>query len=311
MPTLVPRRLRARVVTSLGGDPAGPAPWVRDLENGDDAGHFGPGSATWAVHGGMTPIVAGIRALLLQALHPGAMAGVHDHSRYREDPLGRLGGTIRWIYTVSYGDTAAAARASHMVLAMHDRVRGRYADAAGRPVAYSANDPDLLRWVHLAFTDSFLATAVLWGGAIPGGPDAYVREWATAGELMGIDRAPRSVDELAAAIREYADAGVLRRDGRVDEAVRFIRDPPLPGGAGLGYRALFGGAVISLDDRYRRMLGLEVPRIGRAATAAVAGAALRGIDTILSDRLAGRGRTPSEEAALRRLARLSASRPLD
>ena len=82
--------------------------WVPGLAEGDDAGYHLPGSAVWAVHGDMPTIVAGIRALLMQALHPGALAGVHDHSRFREDPLGRLAGTIRWIFTVTYGSTDTA-----------------------------------------------------------------------------------------------------------------------------------------------------------------------------------------------------------
>lgn len=140
---------------------------------------------TWGVHGGMSTIVAGTRALLLQALHPGAMAGVHDWSRYKEDPLSRLAGTIRWIYTVSYGDTEAAISTSNWVLRLHERVTGTCLDAQGIQRDYSANDPDLLSWVHLAFTDSFLATAKLWGEEIPGGPYAYVAEWARAAERDG------------------------------------------------------------------------------------------------------------------------------
>lgn len=83
----------------FSGDPQGTPDWVRALETGDDEGWFGPGSAVWEVHSGIPTVVAGIRALLMQTLHPGAMAGVHDHSRYREDPLGRLAGTVRWVLT--------------------------------------------------------------------------------------------------------------------------------------------------------------------------------------------------------------------
>src|SRR6478736_4487557 len=96
--------------------------WVPHLAEGSDAGFHLPGSAVWAVHGSMSTIVAGIRALLMQALHPGALAGVHDHSRFREDPLGRLAGTIRWIFTVSYGSTSAARGASEWVRRRHDSV---------------------------------------------------------------------------------------------------------------------------------------------------------------------------------------------
>ncbi|HZK59788.1 MAG TPA: oxygenase MpaB family protein, partial [Cryobacterium sp.] len=84
---------RSHLLTTFSGDSDGRPHWVDQIEQGDDAGFFGPGSASWAVHGGMATMVAGIRALLMQTLHPGAMAGVHDWSRYREDPLGRLSGT--------------------------------------------------------------------------------------------------------------------------------------------------------------------------------------------------------------------------
>ena len=106
--------------------------WIDELEQGSDAGFFGPGSATWAVHGGNHTVLAGVRALLVQALHPGALAGVADHSRYREDPFGRLAGTIRWIYTVSHGDTEQATHASQWVRKLHERVVGEYVDGHGR-----------------------------------------------------------------------------------------------------------------------------------------------------------------------------------
>ncbi len=101
-------RVRARVLTALAGDPTGMAPYVRALAEGDDAGHFAEDGPAWTVHAGMGTLVAGIRALLLQALHPSALAGVHDCSRYRDDPIGRLTGTVRWVITLTYGSTTKA-----------------------------------------------------------------------------------------------------------------------------------------------------------------------------------------------------------
>ena len=147
------------------GRPDGRTDWLLDIENGDDAGYFGVGSAPWAVHGGMSTIVAGIRALLMQALHPGAMAGVHDWSRYHEDPLGRLSGTIRWIIVVTFASSASAQAESARVGKFHERVRGTYPGADGVPVPYSAGDADLLLWVHMAFADAFLGSHERWGGA--------------------------------------------------------------------------------------------------------------------------------------------------
>jgi uncharacterized protein (DUF2236 family) len=232
-------------------------PWTRALAEGDDAGFFGPGSAVWAVNGALPTLVAGIRALLLQTLHPGAMAGVHDWSHYNEDPLGRLDGTVRWVATTTFGDRRSATAASAAVSRVHDRVTGTYTDAAGVERAYSANDPDLLRWVHDAFTEASLGAHELWGGPIPGGPDAYVREWAQAGRLMGVADPPTTRAALHAEISEYLREAKV--DERVVQAVRFVRRPGLPGITGRVYPILFGGAVASLAPEYRTLLGLRRP----------------------------------------------------
>lgn len=163
-----------------------PPEWTRALAEGEDAGFFGPGSAVWAVNGALPTLVAGIRALLLQTLHPGAMAGVHDHSRYSEDPLARLDGTVRWIATTTFGDRRSAIAECARVSRLHQRITGTYVDARGIERPYSANDEELVRWVHDAFTEAFIGAHQIWGTPIPGGADAYVREWAQAGRLMGV-----------------------------------------------------------------------------------------------------------------------------
>ncbi|PPF19403.1 MULTISPECIES: oxygenase MpaB family protein [unclassified Rathayibacter] len=233
------------------------ADWIVALEKGDDAGLFGPGSAVWAVNGGLPTMIAGVRALLMQTLHAGAMAGVHDHSRYREDPMGRLDNTVRWVLTTSFGDTAAASGAARWVTGVHERIVGSYEDAGGRERSYSAQDPRLLLWVHDAFTDAFLGAHEIWGGRIPGGPDAYVREWAASGRLLGVEDPPESVSELRAQLAGFA--GELKPDARVHEAVGFLRDIRLPGEAGVVYPLLFAGAVASLSPEVRRLLGLRRP----------------------------------------------------
>ena len=246
-------RLRSRSPRSHQELPA----WTAALVEGDDAGYFGPGSAVWAVNGALPTLVAGIRALLLQTLHPGAMAGVHDWSRYHEDPLGRLDGTIRWIATTTFGDRRAAAAASARVSRLHERITGTYVDAAGAERAYAASDQVLLRWVHDAFTEAFLGAHAVWGAPIPGGPDAYVREWAEAGRLMGVVDPPTSVAQLDAELDGFLREAKV--DERVVQAVRFIRKPGLPGLTGRVYPILFGGAVASLSPRHRELLGLRRP----------------------------------------------------
>lgn len=288
-------RWRSHLLQTLSGTDDGSPAWVRGLAEGTDAGFFGPGSAAWAVHGGMATMTAGIRALLVQALHPGAMAGVHDWSRYREDPLGRLTGTIRWLITVTFGDRATAERSSAMVRALHERVRGTYRDAAGNPVPYSAGDPELIEWVHLAFTDAFLTCHEIWEQEIPGGPDAYVREWAVAGELIGLEDPPLTAAALHGRLEAFSTAGILRADERVQDVVRFIRRPPLVAGMLPAYRVMFAGAVASLDPQHRSLLGLRHP--GPLAVPAT-GVVLRSARSLLGER------STSEEAALARIARL-------
>ncbi|WP_314501805.1 oxygenase MpaB family protein [uncultured Microbacterium sp.] len=288
-------RWRSHLLQTLSGTDDGSPPWVLELATGTDAGFFGPGSASWAVHGGMATMVAGIRALLVQALHPGAMAGVHDWSRYRDDPLGRLTGTIRWLITVTFGDQATAERSSAMVRALHQRVTGEYVDAFGVTRSYAASDPELIEWVHLAFTDSFLTCHEIWEPEIPGGPDAYVREWATAGALVGLSDPPVTAADLRGRLAAVAERGILTADARVLDVVRFIRNPPLARGMIPAYRIMFAGAVGSLDPVHRRMLGLARPSpLAVPAT----GVVLRSAKSLLGER------STSEEAALHRIARL-------
>lgn len=251
--------VRSRLLTALSGDPDGTPPWVRELVEGDDAGYFAENGAAWTVHAGVGTMVAGIRALLMQALHPGALAGVHDWSRYRDDPIGRLTGTVRWVICLTYGSRAQAESETARVGRFHQRVAGTYTASDGAERSYSAADPELVDWVHLAFTDAFLSCHQTWGRAIPGGADAYVEEWATAGRLMRVAEPPRTEAELRSMLDSYLERGILRRDERVDDVVRFLRRPPFHDSRSmsLAYRVLFASAVATIPRRYRRMLGLR------------------------------------------------------
>lgn len=288
--------LRARVQETLSGQQSGVPAWVSEFETGTDRGFFGPESAVWAVHGGMPTLVAGIRALLMQALHPGALAGVYDRSRFREDPLGRLNGTIRWIFTVSYGDTTQAVARSDWVKRLHEHVVGEYIDGRGSVARYTANDPHLSSWVHLAFMDSFLTAHEIWGGPIPGGADAYVDQWSIAGELMGVTHPPHSKAELKAALRDFADAGELRCDDHTREVVAFVRHAPVRRSLRPSYAVLFAGAVASLEPRFRDMLGLRMPHLGPIPLPVIPATrlVLKGAGSLL-------GQTAGEKAALVRL----------
>jgi uncharacterized protein (DUF2236 family) len=256
------REWQAELKRTLTGSPDAVPDWSRKFAQGDDAGYFLPGSAVWAVHGGIATIIGGIRSLLMQTLHPAVLAGVHDHSNFREDTLGRLARTTAWIHALTYGSTAEAQAATSRVIRLHESVFGKYVDGDGTVREYSANDPELLRWVHITFTDSFLRAHELWDGPIPGGPDAYVREWAQAGRLMGVEFPPESKAALERELGEWLATGTLRCDERVAETVAFIRHPPLHPLLKPGYRVLFDAAVLSLDPDYRRLLGLRTARLG-------------------------------------------------
>ncbi|GHF09578.1 oxygenase MpaB family protein [Pseudolysinimonas yzui] len=249
--------LRARLLTAVAGHPDGTAPYVLELAEGDDAGYFAEGSAPWIVHAGMGTFVAGIRALLMQALHPGAMAGVHDWSRYRDDPMGRLAGTVRWIVVLTFGSTDQADRETARVARFHTRVAGDYTAGDGSARRYSATDRDLVDWVHVTFADAFLTCHETWGDGIPGGADAYVGEWATAGRLMGVETPPVTAAELRARRDGFLERGELRGDERVADVVRFLKKPPFRGTLGIAYRVLFAAAVATIPAPYRRMLGVR------------------------------------------------------
>jgi uncharacterized protein (DUF2236 family) len=181
-------RAAAAFAASVPGQPA-------------DDGLFGPGSVTWRLAGSMMTPVVGIRALLLQALHPLAMAGVDQHSAWRTDPGARLASTAAYEVTVSFGEVAAASAAAARVRKIHSRVRGTD-PATGRP--YAADDPALLLWVHNALVDSQLACALLYGSITSDEADCYVREQVAAAEIIGIP--PDLVPASAAGLAAYFDA---------------------------------------------------------------------------------------------------------
>ena len=139
-PVAIVDALRAQVAGGfrriVSGDPTGVPDWVAQMADGEDEGYFGRGSAVWTVHGSLPTLVGGVRALLMQAMHPAALAGVMEHSRYEEDPLGRLAGTTQWLTVTSFGDTAQADRECARVRGLHRRVQGTYPAADGAAAPY-------------------------------------------------------------------------------------------------------------------------------------------------------------------------------
>ena len=226
---------------------------------GDD-GLFGPGSAAWVVHGDFTAMMAGgVAALLLQMLHPGALAGVWDHSNFRDDMLGRLRRTAQFISATTYGSTETAERMIARVRRIHDSVAGTLPD--GTP--YSANDPELLTFVHVAEVASFLAAHRRYRD--PDYPaaeqDRYLAEYARIAEALGARDVPRSraeVDAYFTAIRPR-----LRADHRTREVARALLDQPVAVPALASAQRLLMAAGIDLLPRWAVTLHDLTPPPGR------------------------------------------------
>lgn len=244
----------------LSNEPSGTPPWLETIARGDTGGLFLPSDAPWVVHRDFGTLVGGIRALLMQALHPGTLAGVAQHSRYEQDALGRLAGTIRWLTVTTFGSFEAVQAEASRVNRLHDRVSGQYEDNAGEVKQYEAKNEALLLWVHIAFTDSFLTCHQMFASTpLPGGADAYVEQWARSVEPLGLGLAPKSKDELAELIDSFSKRDILRVDDTTRNVVSFIRQPGLPRPVMPVYNLLFSAAVISLSEEHRRLLGLKVP----------------------------------------------------
>src|SRR5580692_7307459 len=192
-------------------------------EDPADDGFFGPGSVAWRLSGDLSGIVGGLRALLLQALHPLAMAGVDQHSDWRQDPVGRLAATTAYTTTVTFGERAAVERAAARVRRIHERVTGTD-PVTGR--AYAAGDPALLLWVHAALVDSALAAGTLFGTPLAAADaDAYVGEMRIAAELLGVPHEiiPASVAELERYVASVRPE--LRGTPAAAESMGYLLDP--------------------------------------------------------------------------------------
>lgn len=214
---------------------------------------FTPDDPIWRVHADAAMFPGGIRALLLQSLHPLAMAGVAGHSGYKGDPWGRLQRTSEFLATTTFGTIDHAQEQIARVRSIHDRVRGKAAD--GRP--YSASDPHLLAWVHATEADSFL-TAYQRYAVTPLSPaeaDLYVEQGGVVASALGVVDPPTTVAALRATIEGYRPE--LESTAAAREAARFLLvHPPLPLAARPGYAALAAGAVAMLPRWARRPLRL-------------------------------------------------------
>ena len=223
-----------------------------------DDGLFGPASVTWKMSGDLGGPIAGLRSLMMQALHPLAMAGVDQHSGWRQDPVGRLAATSAYLATVSFGDRASAEQAAARVRRIHVRVRGTD-PVTGRP--YEASDPALLLWVHAALVESTLAVRGLFGTPLSADDaDRYVAEMVVAAELVGVP-APLIPSSLAG-LGDYV-ASVrpeLRCTPAARESMAYLLNPPgLDEDIAAIWQDIRYGAVVALPGWAREMYGYNAP----------------------------------------------------
>jgi uncharacterized protein (DUF2236 family) len=225
----------------------------------------------WRVHADASMFVAGIRALLLQSLHPLAMAGVAGHSGYQGDPWGRLQRTSAFLATTTFGTVGDAEALIERIRTIHRRVRGRAPD--GRP--YAASDQHLLRWVHCAEADSFLQAHQRYGVTplTSAEADRYVAQTGVVATRLGVIDPPTTVAGLDAELESYRPE--LEGTSQAREAARFLLlHPPLPWSARPGYGALAGAGVALLPDWARSQLALpRLPLADRAIALPLGGAA--------------------------------------
>lgn len=254
-------RIASAFRKAVSGDPQGLPAWAHEMAIGDDAGFYGPESDVWKVHGSLATLVGGVRALLMQAAYPAALAGVSQHSAYDTDPLGRLERTTRWLTITSFGSTEAIAKEARRVNALHGKVKGEYTDSKNAVQRYQASQSRHLLWVHCAFTDSFLVAYRELGRDTDRSVKNYVKEWARSAEPLGLIDAPASDEELSRALDGFLDneIGEIEATRRI---VHFIVKPPFSKAAMPFYRVLCNAAISTLDPRVLAALGLKrKPRI--------------------------------------------------
>jgi uncharacterized protein (DUF2236 family) len=244
----VAEAIRSRVTGPAGQEHA------REIFHAEGPRWFSPDRPVWRVHADASIFVGALRALLLQSLHPLAMAGVADHSDFRQDPWGRLQRTARFLATTTYGTEDQAEQACATVRRVHRRVHGVAPD--GRP--YDANDPHLLTWVHIAEVDSFLAAYQHFGDH----PldrlerDVYVADMARVASALGVPDPPRTVGALRERLVAYQPE--LRSTGDARDAARFLLlQPPVPFAA-RGPYAVLGATAVSLLPWWAKLM-LRLP----------------------------------------------------
>lgn len=215
---------------------------------------FTPDDAIWKVHADTSMFIGGMRALLLQSLHPVAMFGVSEKSAFRSDPWGRLQRTSTFLATTTYGTVADAERSINIVRAVHKRIQGT--TPGGTP--YRASDPHLLGWIHAAEVDSFLASYHAFGGdrLTAGECDDYVAQSGWVAAKLGVIDPPGTVAELRTCMAAYRPELMISASAE-ETAELLLKDPPISGPARVGYGLIAAGAVSILPRWAQSELGLD------------------------------------------------------
>jgi uncharacterized protein (DUF2236 family) len=257
--------IRSRIVgTTTGLFAHAPYPLEDSLAYEGDPGLFGPGSVTWQVMGDVAAFVGGIRALLVQAAHQEVAAGVADHSRYRDDPLGRLSRTSSYVTATAFGAMPEVEHAVQIVRRAHRPVHGE----SHRNRSYSADNAEHAAWVHNVLTDSFLVAYRVFGRSSlnQGEADQFVAEQTSVGRLLDAAPLPETEQGLFDWVNNHPDIG---RSPGMESAIDFLRSPPLPLKVKLGYRVLYWAAAATIPKKMRDVLGIR-----RLPGAVLAGKAL-------------------------------------
>lgn len=212
---------------------------------------FKPESVIWRVHGDVTTMmIGGVTALLMQMLHPAALAGVWEHSTFRDDMLGRLRRTAKFIAITTYAERELAEAAIEKVKAVHEYVHGALED--GTP--YRASDPQLLAWVHVCETIGFLDAWIAYGepGMSPADQDTYVQQAGLVARALGADPVPETRAEAEALIKEFMPE--LRADSRTHAVAGMVLSQPSPSlAASPAQHLLMQAAVDLLPDWAKAM----------------------------------------------------------
>jgi uncharacterized protein (DUF2236 family) len=287
------------------------------MDSDHDFGLFGPDSVTWKLHEEPILLLAGLRSLYLQALHPRAVAGVAQNSNFKSDPWGRLMRTSTFVGTTIYGSTADVERAASRLRRLHSRLSATDPATGER---FRIDEPELLRWVHVTEVESFLTVARRAGLKLTDDEvDTYYTEQLRSAELVGLDPAtvPSTAAEMAAYYDDIRPQLQLTRDGA--DTMLFLTVPPVPDdwgplavrlGLTLGptrwaYFGIAGTALALLPPWARKLYG----GLGWSSTDVSADLSVRGLRLLLNAVPRRYRISPMRQEALDRVARAGVSVP--